>query len=420
MQIIFISLFLLFSSPGISIAEEILSWEDCIKEAAKNHPDLISAKEVLKQSQANKEITKSSALPQVGASVSASSSKKSTAEGTDETYSYGVTATQLLFDGFKAQDDIKAASEDLQAARYGFQYASSQVRKELRAAFINLLKAQELSVITEEIYKIRKSNLDLITLRYESGVEHKGALLKARANLAQAQLEIDENKRNINSAQRELSSHLGRTESSRLKVNGSLGVKFAKEESPDFDKLAQAHPNLAKYVSQRNSAVFSLKSAKAGFIPELNAHGGASRSSSEWPPEGEAWNAGLTLSVPIFEGGLKTAQLRKAEAVYNQAVADEKSVRNSVAVSIEKAWGELISAVDSVDIERQFLDAAEERAKISEEQYSLGLIQFDNWTIIEDDLVRAKKAFLDAQINALVSEANWIQAKGETLEYAQN
>ncbi len=61
----------------------------------------------------------------------------------------------------------------------------------------------------------------------------------------------------------------------------------------------------------------------------------------------------------------------------------------------------------------------EERATISEAQYSSGLISFDNWIIIEDDLVMAKKSYLEVQANALLAEANWIQAKGGTIEYAQ-
>ena len=35
------------------------------------------------------------------------------------------------------------------------------------------------------------------------------------------------------------------------------------------------------------------------------------------------------------------------------------------------------------------------------------------------NLVQAKKAYLNAQANAVSAEANWIQAKGETVEYAQ-
>ena len=61
---------------------------------------------------------------------------------------------------------------------------------------------------------------------------------------------------------------------------------------------------------------------------------------------------------------------------------------------------------------KRFLAASEERAKIAQAQYSVGLITFDNWTIIEDDLVSARKTFLDVEIAALLAQANWIQSKG--------
>jgi outer membrane protein TolC len=79
----------------------------------------------------------------------------------------------------------------------------------------------------------------------------------------------------------------------------------------------------------------------------------------------------------------------------------------------------LQDAIEVVDVERKTLEATEERSKIAEVQYATGFISFDNWIIIEDDLVRAKLAYLDSEANALLAEANWIQAKGETLEYAQ-
>ena len=74
-------------------------------------------------------------------------------------------------------------------------------------------------------------------------------------------------------------------------------------------------------------------------------------------------------------------------------------------------------AIDKVEVQQKFLQAAIERAKIAQAQYSAGLISFDNWTIIEDDIVSAKKSFLDTQADALVAEADWIQAKGGTLGY---
>ena len=70
-----------------------------------------------------------------------------------------------------------------------------------------------------------------------------------------------------------------------------------------------------------------------------------------------------------------------------------------------------------MEVQRKFLNAAEERARIAEAEYSLGLVIFDNWIIIEDQLAQTKQSYLDALANQLTTEAQWIQAKGETLAY---
>ena len=51
-------------------------------------------------------------------------------------------------------------------------------------------------------------------------------------------------------------------------------------------------------------------------------------------------------------------------------------------------------------------------------QYSTGFIAFDDWIIIENTLVESKKSYLEGQADALLTEAAWVQAKRETLEYA--
>jgi outer membrane protein TolC len=125
----------------------------------------------------------------------------------------------------------------------------------------------------------------------------------------------------------------------------------------------------------------------------------------------------VSLSLPLFEGGRRTAEVSRTKALFNQAQADERSGRDSVILTLEQTWTEFQDGIDRVEVQRKFLEASEERSKIAQAQYSTGLITFDNWTIIEDDLVRTKRSFLDAQGNALISEAEWLQARGETLDY---
>jgi len=401
-----------FSCAAPVLAGEELTWEACVKEAAVNHPDLISALESVKQYKAGEKISFSGMLPQVDSSLEAGTSKS------QDTYSYGLSGTQLLFDGQKTREKFKSAVENTKAAKYKFNYTSANVRLALRTAFVNLLKAQEALKISGEIYQIRRSNLELITLRYESGIEHRGAFLTAQANLAQAELEIAQNKRALEVSRRSLLKEIGAGSFRGITVSGDLDAVSGGTEKPDFEKLAEGHPSLRRLASLSNSAAFSVKAAQGDFFPQLSATAGTNKSGSRWPPQTEQWNAGVSLSLPVFEGGLRSAEVSQAKAAWNQARADERSGRDSIVLALEEAWAAFQDAIETVGVEKKFLEAVEERSKIAESQYSLGLIDYDNWTIIEDNLVQAKKTFLDARANALLKEAAWVAAKGETLEYA--
>jgi len=407
-------------------AQDVLTWQDCVSQSAKNHPDLISAQESVKETQAAKKITASGLLPQIDASLGASRAKTSTTSSAgvttskiSDSYSYGASGTQLVFDGLKTANDVKAASENITAAQYDYKFTSSEVRLRLRTAFINLLKSQESLNLTKDIYDLRRNDLELITLRYESGMEHKGAMLTAVANLAQAKFEIEQNQRGLEVSQRQLLKEMGRAEFAPVSVKGEFTASDAAQEKPDFEILAKNNPSLGKLIAQSNAALFGIKSSQANYFPSVSASAGADRTSGNWPPRNNQWDTGLAVSLPIFEGGLRSAEVAQAKAVFAKAIADERSTKDSLILALEQTWAELQDAITLTDVKKKFLNASEERSKIAEAQYSLGLIQFDNWTIIEDDLVSAKKSFLDTQANMLQAEANWIQAKGETLEYAK-
>jgi outer membrane protein TolC len=401
-------------------AEEILSWEDCLKEAAKNHPDLIAATEQTKQSQASKAISASTLFPQINASLSASTSETTSAESgnrsTADSYSYGVTGSQLIFDGLKTANDVKAASENITASKYNFKYTSVTVRFRLRSAFINLLKAQEALKITQEIYDIRRSNLELITLRYQSGLEHKGALLTAEADLANARYQIAQAKRDLEVAQRQITKEMGRKELVLVTVKGEFKVNEQVKEKPDFEQLVKVNPSLNQAIAQTKAAKYSLNSAYANFSPTLSGSAAANKSGAHWPPNGESWDLGLTLSMPIFEGGLRLAQVDQAKAYLKQLQENQRSSKDSAILALEESWASLVGALENVEVQKKQLAANQERSNIAQAQYSTGFITFDNWIIIEDNLVNAKNTYLDAQANALLAEASWVQAKGEVLE----
>ena len=123
--------------------------------------------------------------------------------------------------------------------------------------------------------------------------------------------------------------------------------------------------------------------------------------------------------MPIFEGGSRKAQFDKSQAVFRQSEDDLRSGKDGVILTLEQTWAKLVDAGQNVLVQQKFLEAAQARSNIAQAQYSNGLITFNDWTIIEDSLVNAKKSYLSAQAGALTAEANWIQAKGGKINYEE-
>ncbi len=405
---------LIFPSHFV-FAEEILAWKDCVLEARKNHPDLVSAREKLNQSTAGKMQTVSGLLPQVSGSVDAARTKTTLIS---DNYSYGISGKQLLFDGFKTYFDVQAAEKNIDASRYNYEVTSSNVRLRLRAAFTGLLKAQELLKITQNISKRRKQSRDMVKLRYDAGGEHRGSFLTAEANLAQAEFETEQARRGVALAQRRLSKELGRTKLVPISATGDFDVADKTSAQPDFESLSESTPLLRELIVQKEAARWGVQSAVASFFPTVFANGSADRTASGWPPTRREWSGSISLSVPLFEGGNLIAGASKAEAAFHQSQADEKSGRDGVILALEDTWTQFQDALSQVIVQQKFLAADQERAKIAEAQYTTGLITFNDWIIIEDNLVSVEKSCLTAEANALLTEAAWLQAKGETLDAA--
>jgi outer membrane protein TolC len=323
----------------------------------------------------------------------------------------------LIFDGAKTANQVESGKENIALALQSFRYSSADVRQRLRTAFITLLKAQELIKITQEIFDIRRSNLELITLKYQAGTEHRGALLSAQANSAQAEHEIAQARRSLESARYQLIKELGTGKYEDISVTGDFSVSAKLDDKPDFQEIADKHPSVQRLIAKTRVATLDLKISEADFWPSLSLTAGAHKAGAHWPPHNSDLSTGLSMSWPFWEGGLRKAQMAQSKSQLAQAQADQRSARDGIVLALEQKWVALQNASENVAVQKQFLAAAEERARIAEAQYSLGLLQFDNWTIIEDNLVSAKKMFIDAQANALLAEANWVMAKGETLEY---
>ncbi len=410
---------LLFSLLALPLgAEETLTWKQCVSEARAAHPDLSTALALLQQAEADRRVTGGALLPRLSMEASSEESG-TTAKGSNSSaaHSYFLTAQQLVYDGHKTSNMVASSQEAIKGAQYNYDVVSADLRFALRSAFTQLLKAQELVGLAAEIADRRQRNVRLISLRYQGGREHIGSLRQAEADLAQAEFEVSQARRGLVLAQTTLASALGRDSHKPLRVQGEFEASELSTIKPDLALLAKNNPLFQQLDTKSKVAHFDLDAARNAFSPELYLTSSVGqRAVDSLPFNAVDWSAGLTLSVPIYEGGSGQAKVSRAMAVVSQQNSQEKSGYLQIFNMLEESWKNFQDARQLVVVKKKFLEAAQERSTIVNAQYSNGLVTFNDWVIIENNLVSAKKEFLNAGANLLIAEAQWIQAKGDGID----
>ncbi|MCE5301160.1 MAG: TolC family protein [Spirochaetia bacterium] len=414
MKAIITGLFLVALTPAASKAA---TWEEIEASAVKNSREYIAAGEQLKQANASFFSAFSAVLPSVSGSLGASKSggDSSGIYSTGESYSYGIRASMLLFDGFATYNQIGRAAYDNEASYQTFRQTSASIRNKLRTAFVDAVKSAELVDMTGSIMERRKKQRDEVELRYEAGREHKGSLLSAGANYSQAVFEHEQAKRNNIMMLLELSRISGIDAGTLKTVTGTLENAVDITTEPDFNALVKAAPYYRIYRAKKESAGRAAAAAYGAFAPDISISASAGKSGSRWAPDNNSYSLGLSLSIPIFEGGKNIAATVSASSAYAKASAEEEDALKISEIELRTKWNSLQDAVAQVGIRKQYLEAAEERAKIADAQYSTGLINFNNWTIIQDDLVSSKKSYLESKATLQKAESAWASAKGDGL-----
>jgi outer membrane protein len=404
-------LFLLLLAPPL-MGAEVLSWEDCVAEAARSQPDLSAARASLDAARARARGASAPFLPQLSAEASRG---RSGGDGVSSSNSAGAALSlrQNLFSGSRDAAALKRAEWDAAGAEVSFDGARAAAGFALRAAFARMIHAQQNVLLASSIADRRAQNVRLIELRYQAGRENKGSFLRASAVHRQAAFEAAQASRALRTARRELARALGRPAFDVFEATGTLSAPLPPAEPPDVRVLAGSVPASRAADVQASVAVLSVVQSRADFLPDLSASGSLSRSGASWPPKKDRWSAGLNLSYPLFSGGRDAAALSAAKADLHRAEEDRRAVQDRSAQDLEDAFASYQDAVERVDVQRLSLEASEVRARIAQAQYASGLLSFEDWDRIEDELVSARKSKLNAERDAVLSWAAWERTQGK-------
>lgn len=392
-----------------------LGFEECIALARQHNADLRISQSNLLAAEHRKRAAYGGYLPQLSGNASYTDSSRSTpSTGTTvgTSYSTGLTVTQNLFAGFQDEAKIEQGAASLESAQAALVSAKAQLSNDLKAGYSGLLYAQDNVSLTDNIRRRLEENLRLVELRFESGRENKGSYLLTRASLAQARFEHLQARQALNSAQAQLARVVGQA-ATDLRVTGSVPVSDT-PPVPDFSELVRATPAIRDAVAKEKSASADVQLARGGFYPSVNVSGAVGRDGEHWAPDNSQRSVGASISIPLFSGGKDIYGVRAAIAALDAASASRESLERQLLVRLQQNYYTYLESIEKLKVDGEFMNAAETRAQIARAQYQNGLLSFQDWDRVEQDLIQRQKAFLASKRDRVTAEAAWelVQGKG--------
>lgn len=391
-------------------AEPVLAWADALQEVIKNNPDLRAAQSTIDRASELLRASRGDYFPQIRATGSGQRSRSSPSDP-GNSYSAGLSLSQNLFAGGTDRARVEQNEAAGIVAWAEGQNTRSQVLAALKTSYARLWHAQEVVRLTDSIALRRRDNARLIGLRYEAGREHKGSFLRGRAALRLAEFEQGQSKRSLRVAQRGLSGVLG-WDDRLVSTVGELWTPAAPPEDPPFSELTQKTPDHQKAEAQLRAAEAERRAARGDRWPRLDASAGINRRGTTTALSEEGWSWGADVSWPLFTGGSLAARVSAAGGAVAGARSTLRSTALRVVENLESAHANWLDAIGRRDVQREFLNAAEVRAEVARGQYSSGLLSFEDWDAIENDLINNQKAWLDSLRTEREREAAWDVARG--------
>jgi outer membrane protein len=172
-----------------------------------------------------------------------------------------------------------------------------------------------------------------------------------------------------------------------------------------MDDAMHAHPSVLAAEAQLAAANAKTRQIRDQGLPSLSLVTKYSRNNQPaslglgvptYPATGHDWYVGVQLTIPLFEGFVRTYQVRQqeAQAEVQQYTVDE--ARNQVAIDVWTTYQALGTATENTANSATLLDIAQRSVDAAQHRYELGVGNILELLNAQSALATAKKQHVQA------------------------
>jgi len=347
---------------------------------------------------------------------SSSSSLSSSSSGIRDTYStqLGVSWEADVWGKLRRGLEANEASAEASFADLAAMRLSQQ--SQLVQNYLQLRVIDEQKRLLEATVAAYQRSLSMTENQYRAGVSGKAAVAQAQTQLKSTQADLID-----------LIWQRAQLENAIAVLIGLPPAQFSLAETKDIpalpeiplglpSQLLERRPDIAAAERSVIAANANIGVAKAAYYPDLtlSLSGGYSSSTfADWISlPNRFWSVGPKLATTLFDGGQRSAEVDRTEAVYDQTVAKYRQTVLDGFREVENFLVQLKVLEDEAAVRQQALDAARESLRLTQNQYKAGLIAYLDVVVVQATALSNERSVLTLLQSRLVTSVQLIAALG--------
>ncbi len=346
-------------------------------------------------------------------SSSSSSGNTGIKMGLDNSYSMGFSASMPLI----APQLWKSLSlsdtqilQNIEAARKSRLDLINQVK----SAYYGLLLAEDSYNVILESYENAKFNYEVYQKKYQVGTASEYDLLRSSVAMKNVEPELAQAEIAIKQARLQLMILMGLNASVPVKATSKLADYEATmyDNTLSLSRSISENSDLRMLDIQTQTLKDALSVQKMAWFPTLAlvANYNWTSSTNGTPFKDIKWNpysiVGLTLSIPIFQGGQRYSRIKQASIQVQEMKWQRENLERTLKMQVDVAIDNIQMNVKQIASTSESVGQADKAHQIMEKSFEIGAASYLDLRDSELALTRARLAYYQSIYNYLIANSN--------------
>lgn len=397
---------------------------DALARAYRDNPTLTGQRAAQRATDENVPIARSQGLPAVTASggVNENFVRSGNNFTTPERLAQGNIGVSVpIFNGGRISNSVRAAETRVTAGRANLRGVEASLFTEVVGAYNNVLRDEAVVALNTQNVRVLETNLRASRDRFEVGDLTRTDVAQSEARLSLARAQLQSAQANLIASRENYVRLVGVApgtlepppELPRLPSSPDSAVAVALEENP----------NLIAARRQRDATDFDVRVARAARLPQVGVTVGqnyvnylgslGAGSGLGVGQTGSSTAAGLTLNLPIFQGGRPAAQIRQAQELRGQAIEQVTAAERQVIASARSSYAIWRSSLEVISSAEAAVAANRLSLEGVRAENSVGTRTILDILNAEQELLNSQVTLVTARRDAYVAGFNLLAAMGQ-------